>query len=122
MLRSAIMMTRPVPTPMPKALGRNQALDHGIEKGDLVDSLRRRHGSLDGQATNVLPALLQQRHEVVNSQHDVSDKLLSVHANVANGDTHAQNLLQLELDGRLDFDDLCGKVIGVRNGSRELAS
>jgi len=88
----------------------------------LVETLGRRHGSLDGQATNVLPALLQQRDEVVDRQHDVGNQLLLSHANVADGDTHAQNLLELELDGRLDLVDLAGEVIRVRDGGGELAS
>lgn len=87
----------------------------------LVQTLGGRHGSLDGQASNVLPALLQQRDQVVDGQHDVADELLLGHANVADSDTHAQNLLQLELDGRLDVGDLVREVIGVRDGSGELA-
>ena len=87
----------------------------------LVDALGGRHGSLDGQATDVLPALLQQRDEVVDGQHDVGDQLLVGHADVADGDTHAQNLLELELDSRLDLVDLAGEVVGVRDGCGELA-
>lgn len=87
----------------------------------LVQALGRRHGSLDGQATNVLPTLLQQGDQVVDGQHDVSNKLFLGHANVANGNTHAENLLQLELDGGFDLDDLVAQVVGVRDGSRELA-
>lgn len=90
-------------------------------KTSLEDTLGGRHGSLDGQATNVLPALLQQRDQVVDGQHDVSDQLLLSHLNVADGDTHAENLLQLELDGGLDLGDLVAEVVGVRDGGRELA-
>ena len=88
---------------------------------NLVEALGRRHGSLDGKATNVLPALLEQGDEVVDGQHDVGNQLLRLHADVSDGDTHAQNLLQLELDGRLDLVDLAGKVVGVRDGGGELA-
>lgn len=94
---------------------------HNITKASLEDTLGGRHGSLDGQATNVLPALLQQRDQVVDGQHDVSDQLLLGHANVADGDTHAENLLQLELDGGLDLGDLVAQVVGVRDGGGELA-
>ena len=87
----------------------------------LVETLGRRHGSLDGQASNVLPALLEKRDEVVDGQHDVTDELVLGHLNVANSDTHTQNLLQLELDGRLDLSDLVGEIFGVRDGGRELA-
>jgi hypothetical protein len=41
---------------------------------------------------------------------------------VANGDTEAQNLLKLELDGGLDIVDLLLEVIGVGDGGGELAS
>ena len=88
----------------------------------LVKTAGGRHGSLDGQAANILPALLQQRDEVVDGQHDVGDKLLLGHANVSDSDTHAKNLLELELDGGLDFVDLAGEVVGVGDRGRELAS
>jgi hypothetical protein len=87
----------------------------------LVETLGRRHGSLDGQGTNVLPALLQKRDEVVDGQHDVADQLILSHANIANSGTHTQNLLQLELDGALDFGDLVVEIFGVRDGGWELA-
>lgn len=87
----------------------------------LVQALGRRHGSLNGQATNVLPALLQQRDQVVDGQHDVANKLLLGHADIADGDTHAENLLQLELDGGLDLGDLVAQVVGVRDRGGELA-
>lgn len=88
----------------------------------LVDTLGRRHGSLDSQATHVLPSLLQQRHKVVDSQHDVGDQLVLGHPDVSNSDTHAQHLLQLELDGRLDFVDLVAQVFVVRDWGREFTS
>lgn len=87
----------------------------------LVEALGRRHGSLDGQATNVLPALLQQRNEVVDGQHDVTNQLILGHANISDGHTHAEHLLQLELDGGLDLVDLVGEVFGVGNGRGELS-
>lgn len=90
-------------------------------KCPLVDALGGRHGSLDGQASNVLPALLEQGDEVVDGQHDVTDELVLGHLNVANSDTHTQNLLQLELDGGLDLGDLVGEVLSVRDGGGELA-
>lgn len=88
----------------------------------LVDALWRRHGSLDGQASNVLPALLQEGDEVVDSQHDVRDQLILSHLNVSDSDTHAQNLLQLKLDGGLDFDDLGAEVFVVGDWGREFTS
>jgi hypothetical protein len=87
----------------------------------LVQTLGGAHGSLDGQATDVLPALLQQRHEVVDRQHDVGDQLVLGHADVADGNTHAEHLLQLELDGGLDLGDLVGEVLSVGDGRGELS-
>lgn len=94
---------------------------HHKSDANLVETLGGRHGSLDGQASNVLPALLQQGDEVVDGKHDVADQLLLLHTDVANGDTHAKHLLQLELDGGLDLGDLVGKVVGVGDGGGELA-
>ena len=90
-------------------------------RSSLVEALGGRHGSLDGQATDVLPALLQQGDQVVDGQHDVADQLFLVHADVSDGDTHAEHLLQLELDGGLDLVDLASKVVGVGDRSGELA-
>lgn len=84
--------------------------------------MRRRHGSLDDQASNVLPALLEEGDEVVDGKHDVTNELLLGHLDVADGDTHAEDLLQLELDGGLDLVDTASQVVGVRDGGGELAS
>jgi hypothetical protein len=88
----------------------------------LVQSLGGTHGCLDDQATNVLPALLQQRHKVVDGQHDVGDELILRHINVADRDTQAQHLLQLELDRALDLSDLASQILSVGDRRRELAS
>jgi len=69
-----------------------------------------------------LPPLLQQGHEVVDGQHDVGDQLVLGHANVSDGDTHAENLLQLELDGGLDFGDLGREILIVGDWGGELSS
>jgi hypothetical protein len=76
----------------------------------------------DGQGSNVLPSLLQQRDEVVDGQHDVSDQLVLGHANVSDGNTETENLLELELDGALDVGDLGGEVLSVGDGGGELSS
>jgi hypothetical protein len=87
----------------------------------LVQPFRGGHGSLDGQATDVLPTLLQQTDQVVDGHHDVGDQLVLGHANVANSDTHAQHLLKLELDGRLDVGDLVVQILVVGDRGGELA-
>ena len=94
---------------------------HSIKSNSLVDSLRRRHGRFDDQGAHVLPALLQQTDQVVDGQHDVGDQLVLGHSDVADGDTHAQNLLQLELDGRLDFGHLVVEIFGVGDGGGEFS-
>lgn len=94
-----------------------------IPKTDhLVEALGRRHGCLDRQAADVLPSLLQERDQVVDGQHDVGDELILSHANVADGDTHAENLLQLELDGGLDIGDLGREILVVGDWSWEFTS
>lgn len=87
----------------------------------LVQALGWRHGSLHGQAAHILPALLQERDEVIDGKHDVSDELVLSHANIANSHSHTQDLLQLELDGRLYFGDLDVEIVCVRDWGRELA-
>lgn len=88
----------------------------------LVQTLGRRHGGLDDKAANVLPALLEQGDEVVDGQHDVGNKLVLGHANIADGNTEAKNLLKLELDGGPDIGDLGGQVFTVGDGGREFTS
>ena len=55
------------------------------------------------------------------TQHDVREDLIVGHLDVANGDTQAENLLELELDRRADLGDLVLEVLGVRDGRGELA-
>lgn len=78
------------------------------------------HSALNVERTNVLPALLQQRDQEVDGQVEVSSQLFRSHLNVTDGDTQAQNLLQLELDGRANVSDLLLDVIVVSDGGREL--
>lgn len=69
-----------------------------------------------------MPSLLQERNEVVDGQHDVRDQLILGHAHVSDSDTHAEHLLQLELDGRLDFIDLLLELFVVRDWGGEFTS
>lgn len=59
--------------------------------------------------------------EKARTEHDVSENLVLSHLGVADGDTQAQHLLELELDGRADLGELGAEVLGVRNGGGELA-
>ena len=55
------------------------------------------------------------------TQHDVGKDLVVGHLNVADGDTQAENLLELELDRRANLGDLVLEVLRVRDGGGELA-
>ena len=58
----------------------------------LIDSLGRPHGALDVEGAHVLPVLLEQRDEEVDSQDDVSLQLVLGHFHVANAHSKTQNL------------------------------
>jgi len=88
----------------------------------LVESLRLAHGALDVKRTDVLPLLLEQGDEEVDSQHGVGDDLVLVHVNVTDSDGETKNLLKLELDGGPNIDDLSGKVLGVGDTGWEFSS
>lgn len=82
----------------------------------------RNSTTYDSQRPDVLPSLLQQRNQVVDSKHDISNQLILGHANVSNSNTQAKNLLELELDGAFDVGDLLGQIFCVGNGSGEFSS
>ena len=65
---------------------------------------------------------LEERDQEVHSQVDVLDQHLVSHANIADSNTEAQNLLHLELDGGLQVIDFLLHVVGVGKKSGELAS
>eukprot|EP00966_Prymnesium_polylepis_P063950 1483333-Prymnesium_polylepis.1 len=70
---------------------------------------------------DVLPVLLEERDKEVDGELDVIHDLLRLHAAVADGDVQAQHLLELELDGRLDFVDLTREVLRLLHEGGELA-
>ena len=78
------------------------------------------HGRLEVQSADVLPVLLKQRHQEVDGHLDVHEQLLLGHGDVADGNTHAQHLLQLELDGGLDVLHLVSQGVAVGHQGREL--
>lgn len=90
-------------------------------EGTLVQPLGWAHACLDGQATYVLPPLLQQTDQVVDSQHDVRDQFILRHSNIANCDTKTQHLLELKFDGGLDFGYFLGEVFVMGDGCRKFA-
>jgi hypothetical protein len=80
------------------------------------------HGGLDVERLDVLPVLLEERDQEVDGQHDVTKNLVIVHLNVADSDTQAENLLELELDGGANLSELVAEVFAVRDGGGEFAS
>lgn len=117
----------------------------------LVKSLWWSHGGFDVQRANVLPVLLQQRHQKVGRQMDVLDQFVEGHVNVADGNRQAQHLqtsdnemvnecsqkqrlrlarghtvsgtylLHLEFDGGLDLVDFGDHRFVVLQQTRKLA-
>lgn len=87
----------------------------------LEEAVDLAHGRLDVERLDVLPLLLEERDEEVDGKHDVGQQLVVGHLDVADGDTEAENLLELELDGALDLGDLLLEVLVVRDGGGELA-
>lgn len=65
------------------------------------------------EGADVLPVLLEQRHEEVDRQVNVLGEFIGCHVDVSDGDRQAQDFLHLELDGSLDFIDLLGHGLGV---------
>ena len=57
-----------------------------------VEPLNGSHGGLDVQGADVLPVLLEQRHEEVHGEVNVLDEVLLGHAHVTDGHRQAQNL------------------------------
>ena len=72
------------------------------------------------QRLDVLPVLLEQRHQEVHGQVDVLGQLLLRHLHIAHGHVQAKNLLHLELDGGLEVQNLGVQVIGVGDQGGEL--
>jgi hypothetical protein len=93
----------------------------GINNGRLEDALDFAHGALDVQRLDVLPVLLEERNEEVDGQVDVGEQLCLGHLHVADGDTEAEGLLELELHGALDFVEFLKDIfVGAEEGG-ELA-
>lgn len=66
--------------------------------------------------------LLEQRHHEVDAEMHILCKIVSTHANIANSNGQAQDLLHLEFDGGLDLVNLCSHRLLVGEQTRELAS
>ena len=66
-----------------------------------------------------MPSLLEERNEEVDGQDEVSLEIRFSHVDVTDGDTEAEDLLELELDGGLDLVDLSLDIVSVGDGGRE---
>jgi len=55
------------------------------------------------------------------TEHNVGEDLVISHLDMAYSYTQAQDLLELEFDGRANLSDLSGKIFRVRHGCGELA-
>ena len=76
--------------------------------------MRLSHRGFNVERSHVLPVLLKERNEEVNSQHNVCIQLIHFHGYVANSNRKTQDFLHLELDGSLDSLDflLHGLLVG----------
>jgi hypothetical protein len=81
--------------------------------------VRLTHGRLNGEGTDVLPALLEEGNQKVDGQNNVRAELLLVHADVTDGNTEAENLLKLELNGGLELNDLGLEILLITDGGGE---
>lgn len=116
----------------------------------LIETLGFAHGALDVERAYVLPVLLQQRHQEVDSQVDVVHQLIFCHLHVSNSHSQTEHLqqekhghvkcewdklkataihgyqsaylLHLEFDSRLDLIHLGHHVLIVGEQGGELAS
>lgn len=75
------------------------------------------NGALDVHAPHVLPVLLEQGHQEVDSHLNVLLDWLLLHQQVAHGDTHAEDLSQLELDCSFRLFYFAFQRFQVRNQS-----
>jgi hypothetical protein len=66
--------------------------------------------------------LFEKGDEEVDRKDGVCGDLRFGHIDVSDGDSHAQNLLELELDSGLDFKNLPCHIVVRREQSRELTS
>jgi len=86
----------------------------------LVDTVGLSHGALEVQSLDVLPVLLQERHQEIDGNLHVGIHLHLLHLDVGASGTHGEHLLELELDGAANGVDLLDHVLSLLDESREL--
>mmetsp|Transcript_74119 Transcript_74119/g.103035 ORF Transcript_74119/g.103035 Transcript_74119/m.103035 type:complete len:236 (+) Transcript_74119:341-1048(+) len=91
---------------------------HTLHSHSAVDSDGFTHRGLDVEGSNILPSLLQEGNQEVDRHVDVLSELLLRKSESSDGGTHAKDLLQLELDGGLQFLNLLsgGFVLSQSSG------
>ena len=62
------------------------------------DAIGLKTYALQVKTANVLPILLEKRDQKVDRHHGVGQELIFVHVDVTDGNSKAENLLQLELN------------------------
>lgn len=77
------------------------------------------HGGLDVDRLEIVPSLLEEGGEEVDTHEDVLSELLLSHLLVTDGDGHAGNLLKLELNGGTSIINLGSQVFSVGDDLRE---
>ena len=84
---------------------------------------KRNHVKAKGreQTAYVLPILLQQRDQEIHTHLHILEDLLLIHTQVANGNTHAEHLFQLELHRSLGLVNLGFEGLRMRHQSWELS-
>lgn len=86
------MKTTQLTAANPNSRHRAEGWKHHLLGGALIQALGLAHGALDVQSPDILPVLLKQRHQEVNSQVDVVHKLVVCHLHVANSHRQTQDL------------------------------
>ena len=69
-----------------------QRIPSTVKSIELVNSLRGSHGALDVERADVLPILLEERHEEVDCENDVAAEVVLRHLHVTNTDGQTQHL------------------------------
>jgi len=72
------------------------------------------------EGLDVVPVLLEEGDQEIDGHHAVLTELITGHANIADGDTHAQDLLELELDVGFHVVALLLDVVVVGDQGGEL--
>ena len=67
-----------------------------------------------------MPLFLQQRNQEVDAHVDVLDQLVVAHGHVTDGNSQAQDLLHLELDGGLHLSDFGVHIVTSTQDTWEL--